>query len=202
MPEMKPVLIVIAGPNGSGKSTITNAIRETDLARGLTYINPDVVAEEQFDGWNDPESIKKAADLCQKLRYECLESRQSLMFETVFSSPEKIAFVKEAIAKGFFIRVFFVCTEDPSINAARINLRVRSGGHGVDNGKITSRYIKAIRQIKEILPELDSCHFIDNSIDNQPPRKVFKTKKGVLAKVYQDDIPEWTKAILASVKNQ
>lgn len=64
---------------------------------------------------------------------------RSLAFETVLSMPDKLDFIARARSAGFFVRLFFVGTDDPSINAKRIALRVMEGGHEVPIGKIISR---------------------------------------------------------------
>ena len=77
------------------------------MGRNSLYINPDNIAQEQYGDWNSPVAVLKAAELATKMRYECLRKRQDFVFETVFSSDEKLAFVEEAKKAGFFIRIFF-----------------------------------------------------------------------------------------------
>ena len=59
---MKPTLIVVAGPNGAGKTTITEKLLRHEWMDGCVYINPDVIAQEEFGGWNSPEAIIKKID--------------------------------------------------------------------------------------------------------------------------------------------
>jgi predicted ABC-type ATPase len=112
----KPRLIVVAGPNGSGKTTITEKLLRHEWMGGCVYINPDVIAQQEFGGWNSQEAFIKGANRAKEMREECLSSLTSMAFETVFSIPEKVEFVQRAKAAGFFVRLFFVCTNDPSIN--------------------------------------------------------------------------------------
>jgi len=68
---------------------------------------------------------------------------------------EKLEFVQPAKEAGFFIRLFFVCTNDPSINAQRVALRVMEGGHDVPILKIISRYYRSIdEKIAKIYQDL------------------------------------------------
>ena len=62
------------------------------------------------------------------VRYECLDKKSNFVFETVFSSDEKLEFVKKAKGAGFFIRFFYVCTIDPTSNVRRITQRYLNGG--------------------------------------------------------------------------
>lgn len=39
----------------------------------------------------------------------------------------------------------------------------------------------------------------DNSVDNEKARLLFRLRKGALAKIYTDDLPEWAKDILPDV---
>lgn len=196
---IKPVLIVIAGPNGSGKSTLTKHLLKAGYGTDCHYINPDIVAEERFGGWNNPEAIKKAAEYCDELRYQLLEKKDNILFETVFSSPEKLEFIKLAHEKGYFIRFFFISTESPTINAARICQRVMNGGHSVPIEKICSRFNRAVKQAKEIIPFIDRGYFLDNSKDNQDITLIFQTRDGKLHKIYIDNPPSWTKSIFRNL---
>ncbi|MDR2908244.1 MAG: zeta toxin family protein, partial [Bacteroidales bacterium] len=142
--ERKPVLIVIAGPNGSGKTSITSKILKHEWTESCVYINPDEIAQKKFGDWNSLEAVHKAVAFAQKQREKCIAKNESLIFETVLSSPEKVDFIVDAKQKGYFVRLFFVCTNSPQINAFRVATRVLKGGHDVPISKIISRYSKSI----------------------------------------------------------
>lgn len=114
----QPVLIIIAGPNGSGKTTITSQILHHEWLENSVYINPDQVAQERFGDWNSAEAVRQAAEYCAGWRERCLSDKQSMIFETVFSADDKIDFLRRAKQAGFFIRLFFVCTESPMITTS------------------------------------------------------------------------------------
>ena len=193
----KPELIIIAGPNGSGKTSITQKFLHHEWADGTIYINPDQVAKDMFGDWNDPDTVLKAANYCSKLREQCLEAKKSFVFETVFSAQDKIDFVIRAKQAGFFIRIFFISTSNPAINAARIANRVMKGGHDVPITKIISRYYKSIRNCKTVSSIVDRLYVYDNSIDDTDARPLFRLSEGVLAKQYTSEIPEWAHALIS-----
>ncbi len=61
---------------------------------------------------------------------------------------------------GFFIRLFFICTNDPSINAQRVALRVMEGGHDVPIQKIINRYYRSIANCIEAVSIVDRAYFL------------------------------------------
>lgn len=199
MELFKPKLIVIAGPNGSGKTSLTSQILKHEWIENCVYINPDNIAQEKFGGWNNQEAVLKAAQFASKLREECISKKQSLIFETVLSASDKIDFIEKAISQGYFVRLFFVGTNHPSINASRIAHRVLEGGHDVPITKIISRYSKSIANCVVLSKIVDRLYVYDNSVDYEVPKLLFRTKKGKLEKFYSK-INEWANPILKSCK--
>lgn len=193
--QHKPVLIVIAGPNGSGKTTITSRVLQHDWLEDSLYINPDNVAQHMFGDWNNQEAVLKAAQYCQEQREECLKNKHSMIFETVMSTDEKIKFIQRAKEAGFFIRLFFVGTSSPTINASRIAARVMKGGHDVPIAKIISRYAKSIINCGIASQYADRTYIYDNSTDGVGAQLLFRMTDGKVFKEYVTEIPEWAQGI-------
>ncbi len=196
MSRNKPVLCVVAGPNGSGKTTTTIQLLANEWTDDSLYINPDNIAQETYGDWNSEAAIIKAAETATALRYKCLEEKRNFVFETVFSSKEKLEFLKTAHNNGYFIRFFFVCTKSPEINVLRITKRVLNGGHEVPISKIISRYYKSILNATDAIEFVDRAYIYDNSIENQKPQLILRTVNGKLHKQYTDEIPIWAKQLL------
>ncbi len=195
-----PILIIIAGPNGSGKTSITNKVLKHEWLEDCVYINPDNIAKEVFGDWNSRDAILQAANYATEIRNNCLADNKSFIFETVLSANDKIEFIKKAKLQGYFIRLFFVSTDSPAINASRIANRVMEGGHDVPISKIISRYSKSILNCSIAIQIADRAYVYDNSIDFADPKLLFRTKEGIITKQYYE-INNWAIDIYELLKN-
>ena len=194
--KKKPVMCIVAGPNGSGKTTTTEQLLKNEWGADSLYINPDNIAKDTYGDWNSTEAVLKAAQKATEQRYECLKNGTDFVFETVFSSAEKMDFIQKAKDAGFFIRIFYVCTESPLININRIAQRYLNGGHEVPISKTISRYYSSLKNISRAIKIADRVYLYDNSVENAAPKLILRTSDGIIAKQYTDELPDWVRAIL------
>lgn len=187
---MKPVLLVIAGPNGSGKTTVTVRLKKDHWSEGVEYLNPDDIARDKFGDWNSADAVLAAAKWTTERREELLGRNEGIAFETVFSTADKVKFVRRAKAAGYFVRVFFIGTSDPRINAARVAGRVMDGGHSVPIEKIIDRYGRSLANLAPAIQHADRVYIYDNSVDREEARLCARTHDGTLRKIY-GDLPQW-----------
>ena len=196
---LHPKLLIIAGPNGSGKTSVTGKILKHEWVEDCEYINPDLIARDLFGDWNSNKSVMQAAQYATQWRERCINERQSLIFETVLSAPDKVAFVQRAKESGFFIRLFFIGTDSPEINASRVARRVLEGGHDVPISKIISRYDKSIANCAFLAPLVDRLYVYDNSVDDIFPPLLFRAGKGRIVRQYAP-LHEWAGAIFNNLE--
>ena len=162
----KPMLLCFAGPNGSGKSTITKFF---EIAG--EYTNADDVVSSTGMG------NEEAAKFVDKKRYDSIEAKSDLTFETVLSSKYKMDILRKSKAEGYFIKCVFVLTADPELNVARVESRVMQGGHDVDREKVKTRFYKSLANIKELMSLCDILHVYDNT--DTPYRIIRKHKDSI-----------------------
>ncbi len=187
---MRPVLLVIAGPNGAGKTTVTSRLRQDHWSEGVEYLNSDDVARDQFGDWNSPEATLNAARWTDARREALLATGAGIAFETVLSTNAKIDFIARAKKAGYFVRLFFIGTTDPRINAARIAGRYMEGGHTVPIDKIVGRFARSMANLSPAILLANRAYVYDNSVENVEARLCFRTQDAQIRKIY-GDLPDW-----------
>jgi predicted ABC-type ATPase len=195
---LRPRLLIVAGPNGAGKTTITEAGLAHQWFHGCEYVNPDQIAQQELGDWNDPKAVLQAARLATERREACLREGRSLAFETVFSSPDKLDFVRRGIAAGFFVRLFFVGTDGPEINAARVARRMLQGGHEVPIRKIIDRWSRSIANCAAVATLVNRLYLYENSVDDRAAQLVLRASLGAVARQYSLPRP-WMAPIITEL---
>jgi predicted ABC-type ATPase len=159
-----PAVIIFAGPNGSGKSTITGAVVGDPEQFSGEYINADDIARSLQN--QIPDYLQrnlKAAQIAEERRLQALREGRDFAFETVMSTPEKVALMTQAKPLGYRVSLFFITTEDPEINVRRVAGRVADGGHAVEPDAIRRRYAATMDLLPAAFEHADQATVLDNS---------------------------------------
>ncbi len=99
------------------------------------------------------------------IRHKLLETSTSFTFETVMSSPDKVAFLQKAQQRGFRTYLYYITTEDPIINISRVKNRVEMGGHSVPEDKIIERHQRSLDLLFDAVQYSNRAYIFDNSGD-------------------------------------
>ncbi|KXS44151.1 hypothetical protein HWN40_04015 [Methanolobus zinderi] len=130
------------------------------------------------------------AMLADYLRHSLIRTKERLFsFETVFSHPSKIDFLKMAEEHGWAVYLYFVSTQDPEINCERVAERVLRGKHDVPQDKIRERYTKAHDNLYPALKHCRRAYIFDNSIKMQLIAE--KKPDGSLVLSKECPVPAW-----------
>lgn len=135
-----------------------------------------------------------ASVLADFIRHKLLAAQVSLTFETVMSSPDKVAFLQKAQQAGYRTYLYFVATEDPEINVSRVQYRVQMGGHPVAEDKIRSRYIRSLALLPEAVAYADRAYIFDNSGAERV--WIAEVTQGIEIEIKTDQMPAWFKIAL------
>lgn len=145
---------------------IKKSLQTFGLKKGIDI--PALLAEIRLDEaltlWvPGPYNSYLAATLADAVRQELLNEGKTFTFETVMSHRSKIDFMREARERGYRVYLYFVATDDPTINIDRVHRRVLQGGHPVSDDKIISRYHRSIALMTEACEVAHRAYIFDNS---------------------------------------
>lgn len=130
-----------------------------------------------------------AAWAAELIRYHLLAAHQTLTFETVMSHPSKLEFLRDARQQGYRTYLYYVATDDPKINMARVRSRVKRGGHPVSKAKIVDRYFRSLGLLFEAVKLVDRAYLFDNS--SHEPVLIAEITDGRHVKYQTNVLPAW-----------
>lgn len=107
-----------------------------------------------------------ASVLTDFLRRKLLQAGKTFTFETVMSHLGKVEFLQQAQQIGYRTYLYYVATDDPSINVSRVANRVAMNGHDVPSEKIIARYYKSLELLTEAIRHTNRAYIFDNSTNN------------------------------------
>ena len=144
---------IIAGVNGSGKSSLTGSLSSVDDTLGI-IIDTDEISKKygMLDG---------AKEAIRRIDH-CLENGFSFTQETTLSGKKTLHTIRKAKEKGYYIRLLYVAVNSAEESIARIENRVRKGGHNIPEEDVRRRYSTRFEDLKKILPCCDVGEFYDN----------------------------------------
>ncbi len=186
-------LWLLVGGNGAGKSTFYRLFLEP---QGLPFVNADQLARIAFPEAPEEHSYE-AARLAEQQRQQLLLRGTSFCFETVYSHPSKVDFTAQAKALGYQVILVLIHLERPELNEARIDQRVREGGHAVPRNKVFSRIPRLLGHVRVAVPLCDRVQVYDNSLAEDPFRPVLTIRDGDVVR-HWDPLPDWAEALLNS----
>lgn len=145
MSRQAPQVIVIGGPNGAGKSTIARDVLEGTL--GITeFVNADTIAAG-LSGF-DPERAAFAAGRIMLSRlHELAAAGESFAFESTLASRSFAPWLRDLADRGYGVRLIYVWLGTPELALARVQARVKRGGHDIPEAVVRRRYSRSARNL-------------------------------------------------------
>lgn len=130
-----------------------------------------------------------ASVIADFIRQKLVEERVSFTFETVMSSQDKVAFMRRAQELGYRTYLYFVATDDPSININRVANRVDDGGHNVPADKIVQRFHRSLKLLPEAVAASNRAYIFDNSGEHSV--WLAEITDGTSLEYKVEDQPDW-----------
>lgn len=125
------------------------------------------------------------------IRQKLVEVKRSFSFETVMSSPDKVEFLEKSRRNGYRNYLYYVATDDPLINIARVEQRVKTGGHGVPRDKIETRYHRSLDLLFDAIKLTNRAYIFDNS--GAESSFVAEITDAEIIEIKDENVPLWFK---------
>ena len=160
-------------------------------------VNADLIARGRWP--DDPEAHAWDALLeANAVRAKLLDEGRSFVTETVFSHSSRVDLIRRARAGGYSVWMTFIHLGSPNLAVARVEQRVRAGGHAVAEERVRGRYERMPVNVLEALPLVDRLFVVDNSEEGRAFRTVLAFDRGVLT-YRAPDLPEVVATIFRDV---
>ncbi|MCI7479804.1 MAG: zeta toxin family protein [[Pasteurella] aerogenes] len=185
--------IFYCGTNGAGKTTLRGFNKDTvqividsdHIAMQINPENPRLV---------DSQAGRKAIELFKF----AIKQQISFSMESTLSGNSILQRIKTAKENGFFIRLNYIGVNSVSINIDRVQARVASGGHFIDEETIRNRYDISLQNLTKILPLCDEVFIYDNS--SEVPNLIFHLSENELTQ-WVDELPKWCEEVRETLEN-
>ncbi len=202
----RPFLYVLAGVNGAGKSSVGgHVLREA----GLDWFNPDTFARglRELSGLSQAEANAQAWQEGVNRIRDALDQGRNHAFETTLGGNSIAALLHEA-SHSHDVLMWFCGLSSPEQHIARVQARVRSGGHPINEADIRRRWPLAQQNLVRLMPVLAQLQVYDNSADAAPgeavpdPQLLLQMEDGQLLYPEPDDLallaatPAWATPLL------
>lgn len=199
MTRPPPVLHLLAGPNGAGKSTLYRALVKDDLiSADLVFVNADQYERDHLQHIINPEQRSLTArEWADAQRTSKLAHGESFVSETVFSHESKLILIKEAVAHGYVVALYVVALDDRQRLLARVQRRVREGGHDVPAERILARYPRTLSNLTQAVGLATVAYLYDaRELEEGGPHMVAMCH-GEKVSTFSEPLPQWARQVLA-----
>lgn len=99
--------------------------------------------------------------------------------------------LEKAQSLGYRTYLYYIATDDPSINISRVKNRVNFGGHPVPEEKIVSRYYRSLELLPKALRFTNRAYVFDNSTDSAEAIWLAEVTDGQFLEIKTGRIPAW-----------
>ena len=149
------IYTIIGGVNGTGKSSLTGVLKTQTTDLGVIVDVDKITA--QIGG-----SAIQGGKIALERISECLGKGVSFTQETTLSGRKTELTAAQAKEHGYYVRLYYVGLDTPEECLARIENRVKRGGHDIREQDVMRRFAGRWEAVSKVLPYCDEARFFDN----------------------------------------
>lgn len=145
-------ILIIAGPNGAGKTTFAREYLPNEADCPI-FVNADLIAEGLSPFQPGSMAIRAGRLMLDQIN-EHAKKGESFAFETTLSGRGYARLIPQWQGQGYQVKLFFLRLPTPEMAIARVQQRVREGGHDVPEAVIRRRFHSGWRNFETIYRSL------------------------------------------------
>ncbi|MBQ6928651.1 MAG: hypothetical protein IJQ36_10130 [Oscillospiraceae bacterium] len=149
------VYTIIGGVNGTGKSSLTGVLKaqRSDLGQ--------IIDVDRITAENGGSAILGGKIALARIA-ECLDRGLSFTQETTLAGRKTELTAKDARERGYSVRLYYIGLDSAEECLARIENRVRHGGHDIREEDVLRRFAGRWEAVAKVLLYCDEAYFFDN----------------------------------------
>lgn len=149
------VYTIIGGVNGTGKSSFTGVLKTQTTDLGI------IIDVDKITAQNGGSAIQGGRIALERIK-DCLKKEISFTQETTLSGRKTEITAAQAKERGYYVRLYYVGLDTLEESLARIENRVRRGGHDIRDEDVQRRFAGRWEAVSKVLPYCDEARFFDN----------------------------------------
>ena len=149
------VYTIIGGVNGTGKSSLTGVLKTQTTDLGI------IIDVDKITAQNGGSAIQGGRIALERIK-DCLKKEISFTQETTLSGRKTEITAAQAKERGYYVRLYYVGLDTLEESLARIENRVRRGGHDIRDEDVQRRFAGRWEAVSKVLTYCDEARFFDN----------------------------------------
>lgn len=155
-------VVIIAGPNGAGKSTFARQFLPNEAGL-LTFINADLIAAGLSPFAPETAALRAGRVMISEMRHYARRG-ESFAIETTLVGRRYERMIAEWQSLGYHVHLIYLRLSSPELAISRVAVRVKQGGHHVDESTIRRRFAQGLSNFNSAVGRLvNSWEVFDTS---------------------------------------
>lgn len=162
MPNPERKVIIIAGPNGAGKTTFAREFLPNEAACPV-FINADLIAAGLAPFAPETAAVQAGRLMLAELERHA-QAGNSFSFETTLSGRAYLNHIRKWQLAGYRVELIFLQLNHADEAVARVQQRVRQGGHDIPEAVIRRRFSAGLSNFHlHYAPAVDAWALYNNA---------------------------------------
>jgi len=163
---IQPTVYVKAGPNGAGKTTFATEYLP-HFVDCREFLNADLIAAGLAPFAPETQNARAGRLLLERSQ-ELSVAKTSFAFETTLSGRTYAHLLGTLKEQGYRVELYFLWLPSADMAVARVQWRVKQGGHSVPDSDVRRRYLSGKRNLFQLYRDIVDAWWMYDSSKKSP----------------------------------